>query len=142
MAASFRRAAALLVLLAQGSLSSGLPAQQVPAASPALARLTLKETVQLALKQNPQRIIARILVYESDRNSQIARSALLPGKHGGERIAQSIQYPSGGAAISAEGGGAVSGVRSWSHVFAKRFEPAIDSWISDWAGRNTRGARG
>src|SRR6202041_2252113 len=78
MAASFRRAAALLFLLAQGSLASGLPAQQAPAGSPTVARLTLKETVQLALKQNPQRIIARILVYESDRNSQIARSALLP----------------------------------------------------------------
>src|ERR1700722_2448609 len=78
MAASFRRAAALLFLLAQGSLTPGLPAQQAPAGSPTVARLTLKETVQLALKQNPQRIIARILVYESDRNSQIARSALLP----------------------------------------------------------------
>ena len=78
MAASFRRAAALLFLLAQGSLTPGLPAQQAPAGSPTVARLTLKETVQMALKQNPQRIIARILVYESDRNSQIARSALLP----------------------------------------------------------------
>src|ERR1700721_4211085 len=78
MAASFRRAAALLFLLAQGSLTPGLPAQQAPAGSPMVARLTLKETVQMALKQNPQRIIARILVYESDRNSQIAKAALLP----------------------------------------------------------------
>ncbi len=38
----------------------------------------MKEAVQLALKQNPQRIIAQLLVSESDRNSQIARSALLP----------------------------------------------------------------
>jgi outer membrane protein TolC len=41
-------------------------------------QLTLKEAVQLSLKQNPQRIIAQLLVSESDRNSQIARSALLP----------------------------------------------------------------
>ncbi|MGA7840078.1 MAG: TolC family protein, partial [Candidatus Acidiferrales bacterium] len=40
--------------------------------------LTLKQAVQLALKQNPQRVIAQLLVSESDRNSQIARSALLP----------------------------------------------------------------
>jgi len=41
-------------------------------------QLTLKQAVQLALKQNPQRVIARLLVFESERNSQIARSALLP----------------------------------------------------------------
>src|ERR1700691_3119536 len=34
--------------------------------------------LQLALKQNPQRVIAQLLVSESDRNSQIARAALLP----------------------------------------------------------------
>jgi hypothetical protein len=34
--------------------------------------------VRLALKQNPQRVIAQLLVSESDRNSQIARSVLLP----------------------------------------------------------------
>ena len=45
---------------------------------PAQLQLTLKEVVQLALKQNPQRVIARLLVFESERNSQIARSALLP----------------------------------------------------------------
>jgi outer membrane protein len=53
-------------------------AQQTSPASTGLLRLTLKEAVQLALKQNPQRIIAQLLVSESDRNSQIARSALLP----------------------------------------------------------------
>src|SRR5271167_528549 len=78
MPASFRRAAVPLFILVQALSTSGLLAQQGPAGSPAVVRLTLKDTVQLALKQNPQRIIARILVYESDRNSQIARSALLP----------------------------------------------------------------
>ncbi len=56
-------------------------AQQAPAppATPsATLPLTLKQAVELALKQNPQRVIAKILVSESDRNSQIARSALLP----------------------------------------------------------------
>jgi outer membrane protein len=78
MAASFRRATALLFVILQASLPSGMPAQQAPARSPAVVHLTLKEAVQLALKQNPQRIIAQLLVLESDRNSQIARSALLP----------------------------------------------------------------
>jgi outer membrane protein TolC len=53
-------------------------AQQPPAPPPAQLQLTLKQAVQLALKQNPQRVIARLLVFESERNSQIARSALLP----------------------------------------------------------------
>jgi outer membrane protein len=77
MAASVRRAAALLFVFLQASLLSEISAQQVPAAAPAALHLSLKESVQLALKQNPQRIIAQLLVLESDRNSQIARSALL-----------------------------------------------------------------
>jgi len=40
--------------------------------------LTLKQTVNLALRQNPRRIIARILVDESLKDKDIARSALLP----------------------------------------------------------------
>jgi outer membrane protein len=47
-----------------------------PSAQP--LRLTLKEAVQLALKQNPQVVAARLLSLESDRDRQIARSALLP----------------------------------------------------------------
>jgi outer membrane protein len=83
MAARFQRAAALLFAFLQGSLLAGSPTQQVmpqqtTAASSAVVHLSLKEAVQLALKQNPQRLIAQILVLESDRNSQIARSALLP----------------------------------------------------------------
>jgi len=78
MAASIRRAATLLFIFLQVSLPHGSAAQQPPATPPAVVRLTLKDAVQLALKQNPQRVIAQILVSESDRNSQIARSALLP----------------------------------------------------------------
>jgi outer membrane protein len=44
----------------------------------ALLQLTLKQAVQLGLKQNPQRVISQILVSESDRNRQIALSPLLP----------------------------------------------------------------
>lgn len=56
-------------------------AQQPSAGSTGSLQLTMKEAVQLALKQNPQRIIAQLLVSESDRNSQIARSNLLPQAH-------------------------------------------------------------
>jgi outer membrane protein len=41
-------------------------------------QLTLKEAVQLALKQNPQVVAFRLLALESDRQRQISRSALLP----------------------------------------------------------------
>src|SRR5277367_6522848 len=78
MAASFRQIFASLVLILQVSLPLAAFAQQPPAAPPTPLQLTLKQAVQLALKQNPQRVIAQILVSESDRTSQIARSALLP----------------------------------------------------------------
>jgi outer membrane protein len=78
MAVSFRR----ISVLALAFLQIGFPvrsfAQQPSSGLPAPLQLTLKEAVQLALKQNPQRVIAQILVSESDRNSQIARSPLLP----------------------------------------------------------------
>jgi outer membrane protein TolC len=77
-----------LILKASSPLDSF--AQQ-PASSAGSLQLTLKQAVQLALKQNPQRVIAQLLIYESDRNSQIARSALLP--HAGVAGAGSInQY--------------------------------------------------
>ena len=41
-------------------------------------RLTLKQAVELALKQSPRQTIARLLVMESGRNRQIAVSTLLP----------------------------------------------------------------
>src|SRR6202046_1363808 len=78
MAASFRRISVCVRLILQGPFPPDSFAQQPLAASTRSLQLTLKEAVQLALKQNPQRIIARLLVSESDRNSQIARAALLP----------------------------------------------------------------
>ena len=53
------------------------PSPQAAASSPVLS-LTLTQAVHLALKQNPQRVIAQILLSESERNKQIARSPLLP----------------------------------------------------------------
>lgn len=81
MAASFRRMSILLLAFLQASFPLASSAQQPaqpPAVSSGTLQLTLKQAVQLALKQNPQRVIAQLLVSESDRNSQIARSALLP----------------------------------------------------------------
>ncbi len=78
MAGGIRRAATLLFVFLQPLLPHGSPAHQAPAAPPTAVHLALKDAVQLALKQNPQRLIAQILVLESDRNSQITRSGLLP----------------------------------------------------------------
>jgi outer membrane protein len=78
MAASLRRIGVLLLLSLRASFPLGSSAQQPSVDSTGSLQLTLKEAVQLSLKQNPQRIIAQLLVSESDRNSQIARSALLP----------------------------------------------------------------
>ncbi|HEV3219780.1 MAG TPA: TolC family protein [Candidatus Acidoferrales bacterium] len=81
MAASFCQISILLLAFLQASFplasSAQLPSQP-PAVPSGTLQLTLKEAVQLALKQNPQRVIAQLLVSESDRNSQIARSPLLP----------------------------------------------------------------
>lgn len=84
MAANFFRTAILFLAFLQFSSPPASCAQQPTqsaqssASSSATLQLTLKQAVQLALKQNPQRVIAQILISESDRNSQIARSALLP----------------------------------------------------------------
>jgi outer membrane protein len=78
MAASFRQISALLLVFLQLPFPTGMFAQQAPPGAPGVLQLTLKQAVQLALKQNPQRVIAQILVSESDRSSQVARSALLP----------------------------------------------------------------
>ena len=54
-------------------------AQAVPAGAPGQPlRLTLKQAVQLALKQNPQVVVARFLTMESGQQQQIARAGLLP----------------------------------------------------------------
>jgi outer membrane protein len=78
MVASPERIFVLLLFFLQASFPVDCAAQQPSADATGPLQLTLKEAVQLALKQNPQRIIARLLVSESDRDSQIARSALLP----------------------------------------------------------------
>jgi outer membrane protein len=80
MAARLRQIFVLLVsiLLVTFPLVSSAQLQPAAAAPPAPLQLTLKQAVQLALKQNPQRVIAQLLVSESDRNSQIARAPLLP----------------------------------------------------------------
>jgi outer membrane protein TolC len=77
--------AILFLLLGMQLISPCCVAQQSPAASPSTTsdadaplKLTLKQAVQLGLKQNPQRVISQILVSESRRNMQISRSALLP----------------------------------------------------------------
>ena len=76
--ASLRQLSVLLLLILKAAAPLDSFAQQPPAPPPAPLQLTLKQAVQLALKQNPQRVIAQLLISESDRNSQIARSALLP----------------------------------------------------------------
>src|SRR5580698_979174 len=88
-ASMFARATAIFLLLfGMQLISSDTVAQQSPAgnSSPPSStpkvdtplQLTLKQAVQLGLKQNPQRVISQILVSESQRNMQISRSALLP----------------------------------------------------------------
>lgn len=59
-------------------LASCCIAQSAPTGQPTPERLSLKEAVQLAMKQNPQQLIARIRAQEADRDRQIALSALLP----------------------------------------------------------------
>jgi outer membrane protein TolC len=53
-------------------LASGALAQDVP------LQLTLKDAVALALKQNPQVILANLNVSQSEQDRLLARSALLP----------------------------------------------------------------
>jgi outer membrane protein len=66
-----------LALVSSYSVAQTGP-QPSPAPSPAPLRLTLKAAVQLALKQNPQRVAARIVALQSERDRQIARAPLLP----------------------------------------------------------------
>ena len=48
------------------------------AQDPAPLKLTLRDAVQLALKQNPRVILANLGVAQSEQDRNIARSALLP----------------------------------------------------------------
>ncbi len=63
----------LVLVLGAGTLS--LRAQEVPATP---LRLTLKQAVAMALRQNPQVSIANLSVAESQENRTVARSSLLP----------------------------------------------------------------
>jgi len=58
------------------------------AQDPAPLKLTLRDAVQLALKQNPRVILANLGVAQSEQERNIARSALLPqvGGHAGETV--------------------------------------------------------
>lgn len=58
------------------------------AQDPAPLKLTLRDAVQLALKQNPRVILANLGVAQSEQERDIARSALLPqvGGHAGETV--------------------------------------------------------
>jgi outer membrane protein len=78
MPANFRRTCVLLIAFLHTSFPRPSFGQQPAPGSSGTLQLTLKQAVQLALHQNPQRVIARLLIFESDRNSQIARSPLLP----------------------------------------------------------------
>src|ERR1700679_4240719 len=76
----FRVVAAILfyvLLFVAGFHEDGLT-QSNPVQPDQTISLTLKDAVQLALKQNPQVVAFRLLSLESDRTRQIARSALLP----------------------------------------------------------------
>jgi len=53
-------------------------AQPRPVPPPQLIPLTLRDAVNLTLKQNPRVVVIRLLSLESDRQRQIALSALLP----------------------------------------------------------------
>ena len=68
----------IIVLFMLAGVCETCTAQASPGPSPQPIRLTMKEAVQLALKQNPQVVAARLLSLESDRDRQIARSGLLP----------------------------------------------------------------
>jgi outer membrane protein len=67
-----------VVLLLSGMVESCGAQTSPPGAPVQPLRLTLKQAVQLALKQNPQVMVARLLTMESGRQREIARAALLP----------------------------------------------------------------
>jgi outer membrane protein TolC len=68
----------LLARMAEPCLGQSAPASAPSSPQTQPLRLTLKEVVQLAMKQNPQVITARLLELQSERSREIARSALLP----------------------------------------------------------------
>jgi outer membrane protein TolC len=71
---------ALLVLLVTGAKAAQLPTQlpTQPPTQPTPLRLTLRDAVEMALKQNPQVRIANLNIAMAQENQVVARSALLP----------------------------------------------------------------
>lgn len=68
-----RGACAVLWVLLLAGFSTALRAQ-----APSTLRLTMREAVQLALKQNPLVLIANLNLAQSEQDQAIGRSALLP----------------------------------------------------------------
>jgi outer membrane protein len=62
----------------RGSLCLTVACCLVSAEPPTARPISIKEAVQLALRQNPQRLIARLVVSQRKADQTIARSALLP----------------------------------------------------------------
>lgn len=65
-------------ILTQSMLLLLVVAGAIRAADPPALKLTLRDAVQIALKQNPQVVIANLNIAESQENQTIARSGLLP----------------------------------------------------------------
>ena len=138
--ASLRQLSVLLLLISKAAAPLESFAQQ-PAGAAGTLQLTLKQAVQLALKQNPQRVIAQVLMYENDRNSQIARSALLPHADivaNGSLNQYNVQSIARAAKPAPAG---PSGDRSRPDFFANRAGFAEDSRIPDRPRRDAAGAR-
>ncbi len=68
----------LLLLHSAAAQAQAAPAQGTTQAAVGLVRLTLRDAVQLALKQNPQVQVAILNTAQANEDKNIARSALLP----------------------------------------------------------------
>jgi outer membrane protein TolC len=71
-----------IVAALAGSAFGQEPAPPIVVNVGQVLKLTLRDAVQLALKQNPQVILANLGVQQSQQDRNIARSALLPQVHG------------------------------------------------------------
>ena len=71
-----------------GYLGLAIACNCASAETAAARPLSMKEAVQLAMQQNPQRLIARLAVNERGEDKTIAQSALLPQVNvvAGERV--------------------------------------------------------
>jgi len=66
------------IVLAAALAIAGVARAQTPAQNTAPLHLTLRDAVQLALKENPQVQIANITVAQSQEDQKVARAGLLP----------------------------------------------------------------